>query len=245
MDSAGTAITSAAIGLGTESNTWPSLYWSITGWEAPESYSESDGYKVTAWLGWAGNVPTTNEALHGTCVEYVDDNNRPMKSDDEEAGAPALCHFVVNSTGSPTALDTTFGRKLGMLSHAQWGGGWGATVTWSALGVAPGTEPSVGTYGVTYMPPNETLAHTIATTFKQYYQWWQPEEAMDYESGLRRYSKDDKVVGWHLVSAAASANPLVFYPCWNGGTGSGVITLKSASALAASAGALLTALIHN
>lgn len=188
------------------------LYWSITGWDAPELYSETDGYKVTAALNWPvarGAGTPSGDALEGACVEGLDANNRAAAR--IEDGAAALCHWA-RTTGQDQAY--IYGRALKTLSVTEWNTGWESatkfTTTSTALKSGPGTAVDASLYGVAYYPADEPTGTThsrlvpvtISATYYQYYEWWQPEESADYEAGLRRYAKNDKVQGWHVQRTA-------------------------------------------
>lgn len=158
--------------LPTDWNKDPNLTWSITGWAKPEDNDNTDGYRVTAFLNWPTATPNA-AGLSGICVEYLDENNRPMKQADTAAGAPALCHLV-HTTGTTTLTVTgNYAVALNTLSWTEWMGGWNAPETQlntMASDGKPGTAVSATNYGVMFAPSNAgTGTYTIGTTFRVFY----------------------------------------------------------------------------
>merc|ERR1719487_95600 len=221
--------------------------WTISGAAtAPTDFTKSDGYQVKSTGTRTAQTVTSGEFAEGACVETLDSAGAALTSTTgTNMGNYGTCHIArigAATVGGTATADqylaiSNMWHYLQTISSTQWGTTdttIGAVVTGAAAPTA--TSVSATDYNVIFNPLN-TVTGTATTTMEV--TWLQPIQATTY-SGLRRYSKDEKVKAYR-INATAGATDGCTAACILNASADGAVTLTGAVALASGAAALAVA----
>ena len=217
--------TSNTIISGATAQNW-NVTWEIQGaLTIPSGNTYTDGYN----LKFTGTVVTNMTAANSknVCVQYLDSAGAAMPLTDTAQGAPHICLQAV----SAAAVSNQTSIAVKTMTHAQLGCNAAATPACTGYQNS-GTALPTGTAEVWDSDGTGVQNGALAAAKARHVTWWQPKETSDYNSALRRYSKDDKVKGHNLnlQAAAGLATTVVTFAMFTSGA---AVTLAGASTLAA------------
>ena len=217
--------TSNTIISGAAGQNW-NVTWEIQGALAiPTGNTYTDGYNLKMTGTVVADMTASNSK--NVCVQYLDSAGAAMALTDTAQGAPHICMQAVTSgaNGNQTSI------AIKTMTHAALGCNAAATPACTGLQNG-GTALPTGTVEAWDSDGVGAAAAILAATKARHVTWWQPKESSDYNSALRRYSKDDKVKGHNLAlqAAAGVGATVVTFAMFTSGA---AVTLAGASTLAA------------
>ena len=229
------------------------LDWTVSGAAtAPTDNPKSDGYQVKHTCGHkpSATAHTGTGVAQGTCVETLDSAGAALTdTTGANMGNYGICHvFRLYTTAAPAPVvnDTPLTASniwmyLQTISKAQWGvaiADIGLVIKGNAAPAA--TDVSVSDYKVVFNPLN-TAVTALAADGNLEVTWLQPIQAASY-TGLRRYSKDEKVKAYTINdSTAATRDACTGAACLLNASAAGAVAITGAAALATGAAAVAVA----